>query len=41
MASTCICNLELFHKKSNTTGATIGAETVYPSGAPGFAPGFQ
>jgi hypothetical protein len=30
MASICICNLELFHKKSNTTGATIGAETVYP-----------
>ena len=27
--------------KSNTTGATCGAGTAYPSGAPDFTPGFS
>jgi len=27
-------------KKSNTTGATSGTGTAYPSGAPEFTPGF-
>ena len=29
-----------FNNKSNTTGATSGAETAYPPRAPEFTPGF-
>ena len=35
--------LIIYHRvcnKSNTTGATSGAETAYPSGAPEFTSGF-
>ena len=30
-----------YHQVGITTGATCGAGTAWPSGVPGFAPGFQ
>jgi len=36
------CTLNRHHicNNSNTTGATSGAGTAYPSGAPGLTPGY-